>query len=588
MPLGGCLRGVLPNPSLFLEDPSLILANRVFAWRGASTAFPSTSSSSTDVASGDLQDAVRTFQAPLIRPPNLIAGTNVTLAYTAGTVTISASAGATPADDATIMDAHRAFLRHPDKPADPLEEAGGIAATKAFNRPPRIPDVRAGTNITVISDAAGVVVASAASDDASEVLASRAFLPRPGPLAPPPEDSSSLGATRAFLPHPPRLPKVQAGTNVTILENALGPVVSASSGASVPDDGDTLNAHRVFLPNLNPPAPAPEIVVFEGDFGTNPTYFGTWSIFDEGVNQESEIHAWVTPTPSVTLGPSGVLDADETEVEPMIVTVENVFTGQFDLTAEVVDGPIVGPYNFAYMLGKRRRTSTLLGDLIGFWRLEEASGTRVDAHGATPLTDINTVTSAAGKLNNAASFTAANFEYLNSTSSMSLVDDFTVSAWANFNNIAGGLSPSGRGIAEYVNSVGPNGAIGDWILGVLPGGAVQLFHWRNTGADTTGLHTAASAGITISAWFHIVGRRASGVYTIWVNGTMSPLGADASTITGWGSTKFSIGTAFVDGVTAGYYMDGLIDEVGVWKRALSATEIATLYRAGSARAYPFT
>jgi len=50
-----------------------------------------------------------------------------------------------------------------------------------------------------------------------------------------------------FTPRLQRIPKVQAGTNVTIVENALGPVVSSSGGAGSPDDGSTIDAHRAFL-----------------------------------------------------------------------------------------------------------------------------------------------------------------------------------------------------------------------------------------------------------------------------------------------------------------------------------------------------
>jgi hypothetical protein len=34
-------------------------------------------------------------------------------------------------------------------------------------------------------------------------------------------------------------------------------------------------------------------------------------------------------------------------------------------------------------------------------------------------------------------------------------------------------------------------------------------------------------------------------------------------------------------------MGGVIDEVGIWKRALSASEITTLYNSGSGTTYPF-
>ncbi len=53
------------------------------------------------------------------------------------------------------------------------------------------------------------------------------------------------------------------------------------------------------------------------------------------------------------------------------------------------------------------------GNLAAWWSFDEASGARNDSHGSSHLTDNNTVTSAAGKKSNAASFASANAEYLN-------------------------------------------------------------------------------------------------------------------------------------------------------------------------------
>lgn len=72
-------------------------------------------------------------------------------------------------------------------------------------------DVRAGTGVTVTRDAQGFTVAA------------------PGAGTPPDSDQAILSG-REFSGDPPlRIPKVQAGTNVTVVENALGPVISAAS-----------------------------------------------------------------------------------------------------------------------------------------------------------------------------------------------------------------------------------------------------------------------------------------------------------------------------------------------------------------------
>jgi hypothetical protein len=66
------------------------------------------------------------------------------------------------------------------------------------------------------------------------------FLRGDGTFAVPPPD---VDGARVLLPHPPRIQKVQAGTNITITENAAGPVISSSGGG-----GAALEEVRALLP----------------------------------------------------------------------------------------------------------------------------------------------------------------------------------------------------------------------------------------------------------------------------------------------------------------------------------------------------
>ena len=86
----------------------------------------------------------------------------------------------------------------------------------------------------------------------------------------------------------------------------------------------------------------------------------------------------------------------------------------------------------------------LLTDLAAYWQLDEASGGRADSIGGNDLTDTNTVTQAAGKIDTAAHFTAANNESLSIADNAALSmgdDDFTLAAWV------------------YLDSKGPNNQI---------------------------------------------------------------------------------------------------------------------------------
>ena len=101
-------------------------------------------------------------------------------------------------------------------------------------------------------------------------------------------------------------------------------------------------------------------------------------------------------------------------------------------------------------------------NFIAFWKLGEASGTRVDSIGSNDLTDNNTVTQAAGKIGNCAQFTAANSEYLSIADNAALSTgdiDFSIVFWVYFDStpsFADVIAKWAAGEQEYVVEFGSN------------------------------------------------------------------------------------------------------------------------------------
>lgn len=220
----------------------------------------------------------------------------------------------------------------------------------------------------------------------------------------------------------------------------------------------------------------------------------------------------------------------------------------------------------------------LTNSLISYWTLDEVSTgaapvTRNDSFGTNHLTDNNTTASAAGKISDAGSFVAINSEYLSCASNASLQTgdiDFTVSAWVNYTDLVGG-----KILLSKWN------ALGEWRLGSLGTGSSFDFivgDGATSAAVTSG--TVATAG----AWYFVV---------VWHDSTLNTIniqvndGATVSAVwtTGLSSTAFDfeIG-AQASGITC---FNGLIDEVGFWKRLLTATERTALYNSGVGLSYPF-
>ncbi len=220
--------------------------------------------------------------------------------------------------------------------------------------------------------------------------------------------------------------------------------------------------------------------------------------------------------------------------------------------------------------------STLLTGLVSYYSLGEASGNAVDAHSTNTLTDTNTVTATTGKVGGARQFTAASTEYLTRASNAALQTgdiDFTLAAWVKLDSKATyrtiiAKDSIGLGQREY----GLYYNVGNDTLG---------FYVSNNGSAVVEVNWTSAP--TVGTWYHVVGWHDSVANTINItinNGT--PVSAAHTTGVWVGTSPFQIG-----GLNGGFTMDGVIDEVGVWKKVLTGGERATHYNSGSGAPYPF-
>lgn len=211
----------------------------------------------------------------------------------------------------------------------------------------------------------------------------------------------------------------------------------------------------------------------------------------------------------------------------------------------------------------------LTDGLISYWKLDEASGTRNDSHGSNHLTDNNTVASATGIINSAADFEADNSEYLSHTDNTDLSTgdiDFSLSFWVKAETLSGFPVPICKG---------DNGDR-EYIL-YFSSGVPQ---WEVNGSTVSW-----GAALSTGTWYHIVvwHDSVSNLVGIAVNNGTPVTASDGS---GGRDTirDFWIGTS----LNQSLYWDGLIDEVGFWKKVLSSGEITSLYGGGAGLAYPLS
>ena len=223
----------------------------------------------------------------------------------------------------------------------------------------------------------------------------------------------------------------------------------------------------------------------------------------------------------------------------------------------------------------RKWGNDLAGALVSWWTLDETSSTRDDAHAANDLTDNNTVLSATGKKSNGADFEAGSSEYLSiAHASQTNLDlqassGFSISAWLKLESLASTLGYSQIVMGKDATST--NG----WHIRQNSGDS--KLEWVRHDATAP---LATTTALSTATWYHVVFTYDGTTLSVYVNGILE---ATASyTLHTTSTAQFEMGRAPSE--TARYF-DGVIDEVGVWARALTYGEVLDLYNEGAAITY---
>ena len=222
----------------------------------------------------------------------------------------------------------------------------------------------------------------------------------------------------------------------------------------------------------------------------------------------------------------------------------------------------------------------IIDNLVSYWKMDEASGNALDAHGSNTLTDTNTVTSGTGKISGGRQFTAANTERFELTSNADVSksdEDFTFACWVKFDSLAAARAI----ISKYLSS-----GLREYMLDYAVFNA-NRFTWgvSSTGSNYTTVVANNFGTASTGTWYHVVvwHDSVSNLIGISVNdGTPNTTSTSAGVFAG--VQVFKIGAWAV----ANAPMDGIIDEVGLWDRVLTSTERTDLYNSGNGLAYPFS
>lgn len=216
-------------------------------------------------------------------------------------------------------------------------------------------------------------------------------------------------------------------------------------------------------------------------------------------------------------------------------------------------------------------TADLNVNLISYYKLDETSGTTaIDSVGSNNGTNNGATVNVSGKINTAYSFDGTNdYIDLGTTRIIDTSSDFTISSWVKWTStgyVAGSIfarDGGGAGQNEFSLMRWPGGGNNENILFNVGNSNVV------TNADLLG----------DGAWHHIVGVKSGSTLYIYVDGSLDKSGAFGSTV------LYSVSTKIGARGSVSNYFGGTIDEIGVWSRALSSTEITQLYNGGSGISY---
>jgi hypothetical protein len=217
--------------------------------------------------------------------------------------------------------------------------------------------------------------------------------------------------------------------------------------------------------------------------------------------------------------------------------------------------------------------------LTAYWKMDETGSNpnRADNVGGNTLTSTASP-SGTGKIGNAATFTPSSSSGLQASDaaglSMTPNQGFTISCWIKLNTVVGTgaiLSKSG----EYAL--------------VQEGTKLRVrIKLANTSAD---FQEPTAIDLSSGVWYNVVilsipnGNNHT-LLRMFVNGQLARPDLDRLGITVDGPDPFTVGSpsSFVG---SGYYFNGSVDELAIWKRVLSDDEAVALYNRGTGLSYPF-
>jgi len=206
--------------------------------------------------------------------------------------------------------------------------------------------------------------------------------------------------------------------------------------------------------------------------------------------------------------------------------------------------------------------------LEGYWPLD-GDGTDHSGKGRN-LTLAGSPPFAAGLVGSALALTgnANQFATAASTSAFDFPGPFSLQIWVRYN----ALTSEQTLLEKFVGQTGPG-----WSL-TTADNTKALFIW----GATKFVGPSGTGGATVSTWHQVFIRRGASGFDVFFDSVSVGSAADETIPTS--SSELLIGRRNPADGRGGFPVDGKLDEIAIWSRALETSEIEFLYNAGAGRA----
>lgn len=218
--------------------------------------------------------------------------------------------------------------------------------------------------------------------------------------------------------------------------------------------------------------------------------------------------------------------------------------------------------------------------LVSYWKLDESSGNASDSVGSNTLTNNNSASYAAGKINNGVDLETSSSQSLTcaDNASLSITGDMSISLWVKpeslvANQVIIGKWASTSDQRSYAFFINSSGVLRAYISS------------DGTNANTSKLDLTAT---TLSAgtmyYLTFVYDASAGSISLYINGSLNNTSTGHKTSIYNSTSIFGLGNNLEDFD----YFDGIIDEAALYNRILTSDEVTSLYNSGAGLTYPFT